>query len=346
MSRIPDMLKTMKLSIPGYSSRTLMRWGAGAMVAFMLSLAGPSDARAQAAASPEIQSLLQRIERLQRDMNTLQRRVYRGETAAPSAALTEDSGSAPLPGGSNLAAAMQVRLDEIETQMRTFTGRLEETNHAISELTKKLEALSGDIEVRFQSLRPGAPATGAATAGSGAPPPAAAAPAKPGVLGTLSLKDVAKSGVGQAPLAAPDSAKPAAEAQSILPKGTAQEQYQFATSFLARSDWTRAEQALTAFLAAHGKHPLAGNAQYWLGESHYVRGDYGNAALAFAKGYKEFPKSAKGPDNLLKLGLSLANLKKTASACKTFARVAKDFPDASAAIKSRAAAERKKRRCR
>jgi tol-pal system protein YbgF len=346
MSRIPDMLKTMKFPIPGYWSGALTRWGAVAMATVMLSLAAPAGARAQAAASPEIQSLLQRIERLQRDMNTLQRRVYRGEAPAAAAAPTDDTGSAPLPGGSNLAAAMQVRLDEIETQMRAFTGRLEETNHAISELTKKLEALTGDIDVRFQSLLSGAPATGATTAGTGAPPAAAAAPAKPGVLGTLSLKDVGKSGVGQARLAAPNGGKSNTAPESILPKGTAQAQYQFATSFLARSDWTRAEQALTAFMAAHGKHPLAGNAQYWLGESHYVRGDYSNAALAFAKGYKEFPKSAKGPDNLLKLGLSLANLKKTSSACKTFARVAKDFPGASAAIKSRAAAERKKLRCR
>ncbi len=335
----------MKFSLLGSPLGSLTRWGAVALLALVLPMTATSAARAQAGASPEIQSLLQRIERLQRDMNTLQKRVYRGDSA-PVAAPAEDSGAAPLPGGSNLAAAMQVRLDEIEGQMRAFTGRLEESNHAISELTKKLETLNSDIDVRFQSLRPGAPVAGATAGAPGGPPPAAAAPAKPGVLGTLSLKDVGKSGVDQATLAAPDGAKPAAAAASILPKGTAQEQYQFATSFLARSDWTRAEQALTAFLSAHGKHPLAGNAQYWLGESHYVRGDYGNAALAFAKGYKEFPKSAKGPDNLLKLGLSLGNLKKTASACKTFARVAKDFPDAPAAIKSRAEAERKKLRCR
>jgi len=346
MSRIPDMLKPMTFPIPRLPLVSLMRWSAIAILAAMLPLTAVTGARAQITSNPEIQTLMQRIEGLQRDMNTLQRRVYRGDGAAAAATAGEgDSAAAVMTTEPNLAAAMQVRLDEIEGQMRAFTGRLEETNHAISELTKKLEALSGDIDLRFQALRTGAPVAGGAASSPGTPPPVAAAPTKPGVLGTLSLKDVAKSGVDQATLAAP-AGKDGAKDTSVLPKGTAQEQYQFATSFLARSDWTRAEQALTAFLAAHGKHPLAGNAQYWLGESHYVRGDYGNAALAFAKGYKEFPKSAKGPDNLLKLGLSLANLKKTASACKTFARVAKDFPGASAAIKTRAAAERKKLRCR
>jgi tol-pal system protein YbgF len=125
-----------------------------------------------------------------------------------------------------------------------------------------------------------------------------------------------------------------------------QEQYNYATAFLSKSDWAGAEKALSAFIGAHPKDPLAGNAQYWLGESHYVRGDFNSAAHAFAKGYKDYPKSAKGPDNLLKLGLSLANLKKTDSACTTFGRMNKDFPKASAAIKSRVAAERKKLRCR
>lgn len=298
----------------------------------------PVPALAQAGGNPEIQSLLSRIERLQRDMNTLQRQVYRGgPIPAPSDAPAATAQSLPplaASGEPNLAAAMQVRLDEIENQMRVFTGRLEETNHAIGELTKKLETLTSDIDVRFKTATVGgAPGAGA---GPATPPPVTAAPTASGVLGTIPLGDVDKTG----------AAAPATQTASILPAGSAQEQYRFATAFLAKSDWAGAERALKAFLAAHPKGELSGNAQYWLGESYYVRGDYNNAALAFAKGYKDFPKNAKGPDNLLKLGLSLANLKKTDSACATFDRVGKDFPNASSAIKSRVVAERKKLRCR
>jgi tol-pal system protein YbgF len=309
----------------------------------------PAEAFAQAGSNPEIQSLLSRIERLQRDMNTLQRQVYRGNVPPPSAespATAMGSGSEP-----NLAAAMQVRLDEIETQMRVFTGRLEEANHAISELTKKVETLGSDIDLRLKALegRGGGPTPlgpGGAPPPGGTPPGANATPAPgtpPGSLGTLTPQDLNARPPSGSP--APGGA-PAAQSASVLPAGSMQEQYNYATAFLSKSDWAGAEKALSAFIDAHPKDPLAGNAQYWLGESFYVRGDFNSAAHAFAKGYKDYPKSAKGPDNLLKLGLSLANLKKTDSACTTFSRMTKDFPNASAAIKSRVAAERKKLRCR
>jgi tol-pal system protein YbgF len=330
---------------------TLLTTGLAAGLAFCVLAFAPTRADAQAAADPEIRSLLTKIERLQRDMNTLQRQVYRGAGAsAPSASAAVGAGTEP-----NLAAAMQVRLDEVGAQMRAFTGRLEEANHAVAGLSKKLEMLTSDIDLRLKALeargRALAPsaATGALPSG---PPPATAAPSQPGVLGSISLKDLEKKGVPQTPLAPlkgdakNQPGKVEREAVAILPKGPPETQYRFATAFLAKSDWVEAERALNAFLGAHPKHKLAGNAQYWLGESHYVRGDFNNAALAFAKGYKDYPKSAKGPDNLLKLGLSLSNLKKTKSACATFARVGKDFPSATKSIKSRIAAERKKLGCR
>ena len=43
-----------------------------------------------------------------------------------------------------------------------------------------------------------------------------------------------------------------------------------------------AEQALAAFVQNHPEDGLAGNAQYWLGETFYVRGDFQTAARTFA----------------------------------------------------------------
>ncbi|MQA64476.1 MAG: tol-pal system protein YbgF [Alphaproteobacteria bacterium] len=330
--------------LPWRVSTVSRAWAVAAVVLAVTVALAPVEGFAQAGTNPEIQSLLSRIDRLQRDMNTLQRQVYRGNAPpsgeAPGGAV--GSGSEP-----NLAAAMQIRLDEIETQMRVFTGRLEEANHAISELTKKVETLASDIDLRLKTLEGrggGAPlpvGPGGATPPAANPAPAPGAP--PGTLGTLTPRDL--NAKPQTAVPAPGGA-PAPQTASALPAGSVQEQYNYATSFLSKSDWAGAERALAAFISAHPKDPLTGNAQYWLGESHYVRGDFNSAAHAFAKGYKDYPKSAKGPDNLLKLGLSLANLKKTDSACTTFGRMTKDFPDASAAIKSRVAAERKKLRCR
>ena len=65
---------------------------------------------------------------------------------------------------------------------------------------------------------------------------------------------------------------------------------------------------------------LAGNAQYWMGETYYVRGRYQDAAVTFAEGYQKYPTNSKAPDNLLKLGMSLGQLGKKADACVAFAQ--------------------------
>ena len=68
--------------------------------------------------------------------------------------------------------------------------------------------------------------------------------------------------------------------------------------------------------------PLAGNAQYWIGETYYVRGQYKNAADAFLKGYKKYKSSEKAPDTLLRLGMALAELGQKDAACSDAQRAA------------------------
>jgi len=91
--------------------------------------------------------------------------------------------------------------------------------------------------------------------------------------------------------------------------------------------------------------PLAGNAQYWLGETYYVQKDYNNAAAVFAEGYQKYPKGGKAADNLLKLGMSLGQLGQKADACRAFARLDRDFPGAPGNVKERAADEKKRLGC-
>ena len=76
-----------------------------------------------------------------------------------------------------------------------------------------------------------------------------------------------------------------------------------------------------------------------------MRGDYTQAATYFARGYQEYPKSVKAPDNLLKLAMSLARLDRKKDACVTFEELDTRFPTASQAIKRRAASERKRTGC-
>jgi tol-pal system protein YbgF len=131
-----------------------------------------------------------------------------------------------------------------------------------------------------------------------------------------------------------------------MPEGTPKQQYEFAFDYLKKQDYPRAESALRQFLKAHPKDPLAGNAQYWLGETYYVRGDFQQAAVEFMAGYQNYPKTNKGPDNLLKLGMSMSKLNQKDGACTALGRINKDYPDAPDTVIKQAQAERTKLKCK
>jgi tol-pal system protein YbgF len=130
-----------------------------------------------------------------------------------------------------------------------------------------------------------------------------------------------------------------------FPGGSASEQYNVAFGLLRHADYPAAEEALRAFVAQHPKDPLAGSAQYWLGETYYARGMYSEAASAFAEGYKNYPKGAKAPDDVLKLAMSLARANQKQNACIAFAQLDREFPNPGSAIKERAMVEKKRLGC-
>ena len=68
--------------------------------------------------------------------------------------------------------------------------------------------------------------------------------------------------------------------------------------------------------------------EFWLGESHLQQGEYRDAANAFLAVYKTAPDSPKGPDALLKLGVSLSALGEKSAACATLAEVGRRYPQA------------------
>ncbi len=138
----------------------------------------------------------------------------------------------------------------------------------------------------------------------------------------------------------------AAAATHALPNGSATDQYNHAFGLLKQpNNYPAAEAALKAFVEAHPKDQMAGNAQYWLGETYYARGKYMEAAAAFAEGYKRYPKGAKAADGLLKLGMSLARANQKQNACVALAQLDHDFPQAAASVKERSASEKKKLGC-
>ena len=113
-----------------------------------------------------------------------------------------------------------------------------------------------------------------------------------------------------------------------IPNSDAQSLYEQGYGSILQRDYGAAETAFRQLIAAYPNDPLAGSAQYWIGESYYVRGQYKSAADAFLKGYKKYKSGDKAPDTLLKLGMSLAELGQKDAACSTFGELTAKYPQA------------------
>lgn len=107
--------------------------------------------------------------------------------------------------------------------------------------------------------------------------------------------------------------------------GNARDQFDMGVGFMQRRDYELAEQTFRDFIRANPSDPLAADAQYWLGESLYQRKQYTDAADSFYKIYVEKPQSAKAPESMLKLGMSLNGMGKKEEACATIAEAGKKY---------------------
>ncbi len=322
-----------------------------------------------------LRPLVERLGRLERDINLLQRQVYtEGAKGVPGKALKQavppatgnPTGVAGGAGGapSNLAVRVETRFTELEDELRKVTGQFEELTFKINQVQTRLDKLVGDIDFRLTTLEKTAPqaygGTPGAEGGGVAGPDGiiAGRSGEEGILGVLKVpvdKDgnpiegaaVSEAAPGQSRDQQGDQQqdRQTEPQQALLPEGTPEEQYKHAINLLKKNDFVRAGQSFRAFLDVNAEHPLAANAQYWLGETFYVRNDYTNAAVIFAEGYEKFSSSSKAPDNLLKLGLSLANINEQQQACKAFFELERRFPDAPSVIMNRALKARKSIGC-
>jgi len=306
-------------------------------------------------------STQERLDRLERDLNMLQRQVYRG--APPP----------PVAGGDTGAVNSEIRMERLEAQMRDLTGRVEEFINQIEQIRQRVEQVAGDVDTRFSQETAGSgPLAAAIAAPSRSSSAGAARPARPLAAQPSSAADdepVLPGTVVAPPAAAPGGPKPAfgtlrppgspaaaadptsavlagrAPPGGLLASGSAAEQYNHAFGLLKQADYPGAEAALKAFVEQHPTDPMAGNAQYWLGETYYTRSRFIEAASAFAEGYKRYPKSAKAADDLLKLGMSLGRADQKQNACLALAQLDRDFPNPGASVKEHAGAEKKRLGC-
>jgi tol-pal system protein YbgF len=118
-----------------------------------------------------------------------------------------------------------------------------------------------------------------------------------------------------------------------------------ARQLLLDGDYGGAERAFAAFVEQHGDSPKGAEARYWLAETLYVRQAYADAAAAYIGAIRGWPKTGWAPDAVVKLARSLSAMNRAPDACKTLDELPKRYPNASAAVKSRAATTRTQAKC-
>ena len=308
-------------------------------------------------ADEKLDKVLEEIQALNKDLKTLEKAVYSKSFATQSVGSSEG-----VPASLEGALTRQlVKLSELEEQIQRITAGHEETLFNLQKVSERLEKMQKDTELRFSELGVKSTVQSNSNNQQNSSTNTSQVQAAPKQFpGTGKMQDFGKvmdstgsnnlkSGEKQETRAispAPVVKTATVSKEQMLPKGNPGEQYKFATDLIKIGDYEKAELALKEFVDKNPTHPLAGSAQYWFAETYYIRQLYHDAAAAYLDGYQKFPKSDKAPQNLLKLGITLAELGEKEQGCLMLVGVEKQYPKADKSIIQKAKYETSKFKCK
>lgn len=212
---------------------------------------------------------------------------------------------------SQVLLEMLRRLDALEQEVRQLRGEAETNRHDLDGIKERQRTLYLDVDRRLQSVEAGARAAPVAA------PPVAAVPAAPRTEAAAEMPSPAPQAAIPAPVAEPT----AAEA----------EEYRRAFGLLQEGRNAEAASAFGKFMKDYPDSSYGSNAQYWLGEAHYVSKEYREALVEFRKVLDRYPGSNKVPDALLKLGFTHYELGEHEAARKSLTEARDRFPGSTVA---------------
>jgi len=291
-------------------------------------------------AEEEIGSALEMLNKLQSDIKTLEKAVYSQDSQISNSSTTINSSNG------DVLTKHLLKLSDLEDQFTTLTNNFEKINFKLDKLSNRITKLQSDNQMRFQDLEKSGSTQEKNNVSKKKKLPGSDEPKD---LGGITESDVASLERVQQTQSIESVGtvitEQAERTEKILPDSSPGEQYEFAVSFLKVGDYEMAEYALIEFVKTNPKHELAGNAQYWYGETFRVRQLYQDAATAYLDGYQKYPKSSKAPINLLKLGVMLVQIGEKEQGCSMIVGVKTQYPKANQSVIQKAEYEKKKFNC-
>lgn len=286
-------------------------------------------------------ALPQRVDRLEKEMKAVQRKVFPG--GSPAFFEPEIAPPAPdqAPAGTPAAQPLKdlsSRVDGLEQELTRLTRQVEETQHRLDVLSQSAAQDRGDFDTRLKALE-----------GAGAPPlaapgaaPVQLAPPAP-APGRKPTKPVEKNPDVAAAAPPPAEAAPTSSAASGDP---AEDAYMAGYKLWEQKKYDEAETVLAKVAKQYPKHKRASYARNLLGRAQLDAGTPAMAAQTFYSNYQTDPRGDRAPDSLFYLGQALVQLKKPVDACKAYGELEQVYGEKLATgLKSRLPAAKKAANC-
>ena len=231
---------------------------------------------------------------------------------------------------------------ETEQRVAALAQRVEALTASLTTLSNQLDELNGKLDAASRQPRAGTPPTSA---------PRTAVPANPTATPSTSTTP-STTPAPQDSTTPPATAPPTPPPVASRPTTNAlqpQDIYQAAYLDFSKGSYALASAGFREFLRRFPDQPLAGAAQYWIGEAHIAlaRG-YANAGQApqatealeqavqeFRKVLANYPRSDKAPASLYKEALALLELKQTDAAQQRLQYLVETFPQSEESVLAR-----------
>jgi TolA-binding protein len=252
-------------------------------------------------ASPE-----QRIERLERQVNEMQRRVFPKGRPADTAGFSDDPAATQ-----SSVISLDQRLDALERQLTDMVRQSEENGNRLRNLESGLTQLRTSEDQRIQALE-----QRMNEAAEAAPAPAEAAPASP----AAPPKAKASSQPPKSSAAAPQSDAPD-ESSATLASDPGEDAYSEGFRLWQDGKYDDAIATLRDFVKAYPKHRRVSYANNLIGRAQLDKGDARTAAATLLANYRNNPGGERAPDSLYYLGQALMQLGQATQACKAYSEL-------------------------
>ncbi len=211
-----------------------------------------------------------------------------------------------------LKADLLLRVENLQSEVRSLSTDIDEYKELFRRPSKEMDRIKEDMEGRLKALEERRKALEEKTKE---------------IEDRLKTYESKPPGPGSKPV---ESEKPASTKEVLSElKGVSTgmgDLYRDAYETFYKGDMEGARRKFEAFLKQYPNTELSDNAQFWIGETYYVKKDYEKAILEYEKAIAKYPEGDKIPSALYKQALAFLELGDKTNATNLLKRVIEKYP--------------------